>query len=59
MGIFQFPDIFLSLDNEVVATWNMAADAISSYGREAEFFSFQRQRQFMESCTSEPVIGGV
>jgi len=58
-GFFQFPDIFLSLDNEVVATWNMAADAISSYGKGGQSFSVSRDNgNSWNPATSEPVIGG-
>lgn len=32
-GFFQFPFIYRSLDNAVVATWNMAPDAVTSYGK--------------------------
>ncbi|TAN01346.1 MAG: exo-alpha-sialidase [Chitinophagaceae bacterium] len=31
-GYFQFPTIYRSVDNTLVATWNMAADAVESYG---------------------------
>jgi len=32
-GFFQFPFIYRSLDSAVVSTWNMAADAVTSYGK--------------------------
>ena len=35
-GFFQFPAIYRSLDvRSVVATWNLAADAVTSYGKGA------------------------
>lgn len=42
-GFFQFPAIYRSLDgSSVVATWNMAADAVTSYGKGANGLSVSR-----------------
>ncbi len=32
-GYFQFPGIYRSEDGKLVASWNMAADAVTSYGK--------------------------
>jgi len=58
-GFFQFPDIYRSLDNEVVGSWNMSDDAISSYGKGNRGFSISKDGgKSWCSALQEPVTGG-
>jgi hypothetical protein len=41
-GFFQFPSIYRSNDNRLVAMWNMAADAVESYGQGGHDFSVSK-----------------
>lgn len=41
-GFFQFPSIYRSNDNRLVAMWNMAADAVESYGQGGHNFSVSK-----------------
>lgn len=41
-GFFQFPSIYRSTDNRLVAMWNMADDAIESYGQGGHDFSVSK-----------------
>ncbi len=43
-GFFQFPDIYWSGNDVLVATWQMAADAVESYGNENPGISVSKDK---------------
>ncbi|HCS21746.1 MAG TPA: hypothetical protein DIW47_14510 [Bacteroidetes bacterium] len=57
-GFFQFPTIYRSLDNAVVAKWNMSDDEMESYGKENHSFSLSKDTGKSWSVVGkEPVAG--
>jgi len=58
-GHFQFPVIYRSLDNSLVAQWNMSADAIASYGKGGHSYSVSvNGGKSWSAVRKDPVIGG-
>ena len=59
-GFFQFPSIYRSQDNgELVAKWNMATDAVESYGKGGHGFAISRDGgKIWTSIGGELPVGG-
>jgi len=58
-GFFQFPSIYRSKDNIVVAKWNMSEDAVESYGKGGHGgFAVSRDGGKSWSPSENPSIGG-
>ena len=58
-GFFQFPSIYSSQDNSVVATWNMSEDAVESYGKGGQGLAIYRDGgKSWTPNEGEPPIGG-
>lgn len=41
-GFFQFPSIYRGINNTLVVTWNMAADAVESYGHHGPAYAVSK-----------------
>ena len=59
-GYFQFPSIYRNQDdNKLVAKWNMATDAVESYGKGGHGFAISRDGgQIWTSIGGELPVGG-
>jgi hypothetical protein len=58
-GFFQFPTIYRSRDNILVAKWNMSEDAVESYGQGGYNFVVSRNGgKSWNPYEGEPPVGG-
>jgi hypothetical protein len=59
-GFFQFPSIYRALNNSLVVSWNMADDAVKSYGHHQAAFAVSRDggKTWNMPQGSAPVGGG-
>ncbi len=57
-GFFQFPSIYRSRDNKLVATWHMAIDHPESYGKGLAFAVSSDGGKSWDSFESQPPVGG-
>ncbi len=53
-GFFQFPNIHFDVDNNIVASWSMSADDISSYGKGGSSYSISKDGGKTWTMLTEP-----
>lgn len=59
-GFFQFPNIYRSISNKLIATWNMAEDHISSYGKSSKRYMISDDNgKTWKSGGNEEIGGGL
>jgi hypothetical protein len=60
-GFFQFPSIYRSVDSTLVAKWNMASDAITSYGHRGDGYAVSKDggKSWSQLQGTAPIGGGL